>query len=187
MSGTRTRHSVVDCVSTPMLPVRCEAGVEPLEIDQVFREHYAFVRRILRRWGVREPWVEDAVQDVFLVVTRRLWEVTHPSKVRSWVVSICRRVASNHRRGSLRKMLRLSVLRRHVPDATVEAPETALVESLLDELSDSQRAVFVLVEFEDWTAPEVSEALGIKLNTVYSRLRLAKKKIRSAYEREIGA
>ncbi len=179
----RTRLRTVVGISTQFVAMSSEP--EALAVDEVFREHYAFVRRMIRRWGVREPWVEDAVQDVFLVVTRRLGEVSDRRKVRPWLVSICRRVASNHRRWSLRRMLRLSVLRRSPIGAAVDAPEVVLFETLLDELSDCQRAVFVLVELEDWTAPEVAEALGIKVNTVYSRLRLAKKKIRSAYEREV--
>ena len=161
-------------------------GAESLRVfESIYRTHHRYVWQSLRAFGVPDTMVDDAVQDVFLVVTRRLGEVSDRRKVRPWLVSICRRVASNHRRWSLRRMLRLSVLRRNPIGAAVDAPEVVLFETLLDELSDCQRAVFVLVELEDWTAPEVAEALGIKVNTVYSRLRLAKKKIRSAYERDV--
>ena len=45
---------------------------------------------------------------------------------------------------------------------------------LLDELDDDKRTVFVLAELEQTTAPEIADALGIPLNTVYSRLRAAR-------------
>ena len=42
--------------------------------------------------------------------------------------------------------------------------------------------MFVLMELEELSAPEVSEALGVPLNTVYSRLRLA----RADFERAVA-
>jgi RNA polymerase sigma-70 factor (ECF subfamily) len=44
----------------------------------------------------------------------------------------------------------------------------------LGDLDEKKREVLVLSELEELTAPEIAEALGINLNTVYSRLRLAR-------------
>jgi RNA polymerase sigma-70 factor (ECF subfamily) len=73
------------------------------------------------------------------------------------------------------------------PDARAAA-EQALrhLQRLLDALSDDQREVFVLTELEQLTAPEISEALGLNLNTVYSRLRLARRAFAEARAREHG-
>jgi RNA polymerase sigma-70 factor (ECF subfamily) len=35
--------------------------------------------------------------------------------------------------------------------------------------------VFSLTELEDMTAPEIASALGVNVNTVYSRLRIARR------------
>jgi len=43
--------------------------------------------------------------------------------------------------------------------------------------------VFVLAELEQMSAPEIAEATGLKLNTVYSRLRLARAEMEKALER----
>ena len=59
----------------------------------------------------------------------------------------------------------------------------ALVHRLLAELPDEQREVFVLTELEQLTAPEISEAVGANLNTVYSRLRLARRGFDAALAR----
>jgi RNA polymerase sigma-70 factor (ECF subfamily) len=53
----------------------------------------------------------------------------------------------------------------------------------LDDLDEAKREVFVLAELEQATAPEIAEALQLNLNTVYSRLRAARKAFEAALER----
>lgn len=50
-----------------------------------------------------------------------------------------------------------------------------LVQRLLATLDDEQRTVFVLAELEELTAPEIAEITGANVNTVSSRLRLARR------------
>ena len=45
----------------------------------------------------------------------------------------------------------------------------------LETLDDDRRAVFVLAELEQMTAPEIAEALNANPSTVYSRLASARK------------
>ena len=52
----------------------------------------------------------------------------------------------------------------------------AVVERFLDTLDPEQRAVFVLAQLEGLDVPEIARTLGIKLNTAYSRLRLARRR-----------
>jgi len=58
-----------------------------------------------------------------------------------------------------------------------------VLHALLAGLDDDKRAVFVLAELEQMSAPEIAEATGLKLNTVYSRLRLARAEMDKALER----
>lgn len=48
------------------------------------------------------------------------------------------------------------------------------VRSFLGQQSEGKRSVFVLIELEGMTAPEVAAAMDIRLNTVYSRLRVTR-------------
>ena len=66
--------------------------------DEVYAEHVAFVWRTLRTFGVAESQIEDAVQDVFVVVHRRLPEWEARAAMTTWLFAIARRVASTHRR-----------------------------------------------------------------------------------------
>lgn len=173
------------------LPSR--ASVAPC-FDEVYEGLFDFVWRSARRLGVAESAVDDVVQEVFLVVHRRLGEFEGRSSVKTWVFAILLRVVSDWRRTQRRKG-GLASLDAIAPDGEVhderarcpagaleQAQAVRLLHRLLDELDDDKRAVFVLAELEQTTAPEMAEMLGIPLNTVYSRLRAA----RIEFERALG-
>ena len=58
-----------------------------------------------------------------------------------------------------------------------------LLDSLLAELDEAQREVFVMADLHDFSAPEIAEITGANLNTVYSRLRLARQTLAAAAAR----
>ncbi len=64
-----------------------------------------------------------------------------------------------------------------------QSEQVQLLQSLLDKLDPPKREVFVLTEVEEMTAPEIAAALGIPLNTVYSRLRAARLELEEALQR----
>ncbi len=75
----------------------------PPAFDAVYAEHFSFVWRNLRRLGVRESHLDDASQEVWVVVHRRLPSFEGRSSLRTWLVGIAVRVASDHRRWRRRK------------------------------------------------------------------------------------
>jgi RNA polymerase sigma-70 factor (ECF subfamily) len=62
--------------------------------DEVYAENFAFVWRVLRTFGLSEAQIEDAVQDVFFVVHRRLPDWEGRAAITTWLFAIARRVAS---------------------------------------------------------------------------------------------
>jgi RNA polymerase sigma-70 factor (ECF subfamily) len=64
------------------------------------------------------------------------------------------------------------------------AQAAAKVKRILDKMDEDKRLVFVLVELEQLSVPEVAEMLEIKLNTAYSRLRLARAEFEAAVTKE---
>lgn len=159
----------------------------------VFREHAPFVWRVLRRLGVREADVEDLCQEVFVIVHRKLPEFEGRSSVRTWIYGIALRVASDHRR---RAHVRREQPTERVPEERRSAPQLrelereqakALLDAALAELDDDKRAVFVLYEIEQLEMKEVAEAVGCPLQTAYSRLHAARKRVAETLERRIGA
>jgi RNA polymerase sigma-70 factor, ECF subfamily len=58
-----------------------------------------------------------------------------------------------------------------------------ILHKLLEELDEEKASVFVLAELEGMTVPAIAEAVGANVNTVYSRLRAARKQFEVALER----
>jgi RNA polymerase sigma-70 factor (ECF subfamily) len=149
------------------------------EFEALYREQLPFVFRALIRFGVPTEVIEDAIQDVFVVVHRRFGAWSEHASVRAWLHGVVRRVAADQRRARFRHERRLAALPRtsdavpldeHVGD---RRRLDALAEAI-DRLEPSRREVYILTELEGMSAPEIAEALGCKLNTVYSRLRRAR-------------
>jgi RNA polymerase sigma-70 factor, ECF subfamily len=165
---------------------RSGVTIRPIAFDEVYANHAAFVWRVLRGMGVAEPGVEDAMQDVFMVVHRRLGEFDGLGSVKTWLFQIAFRTACAYRR-KLRRAGAHEPFEDRVeaptrsPAEEVERRETlSLVASLLDGLDDDKRAVLVLADIEEMTAPEISVVTGTPLNTVYSRLRRARTELTHA-------
>ena len=73
------------------------------------------------------------------------------------------------------------------PDAVAETADAyRLLLKVLDTLDDDKREIFVLAELEQLPIPRVAELLGLKLNTAYSRLRLARAAFETALKRARG-
>jgi RNA polymerase sigma-70 factor (ECF subfamily) len=166
------------------------------DFDGLYQEHFDFVWRSLRRLGVPDHLLDDAVQETFLVVYRRLPDVTIRVSVRAWLSGIVMRVASEVRRSMRRKDPQTragaagpdvdTIVDTTRPDPhrqLEQADAVRLLHDLLAELDGPKREVFVLVELEQLTIPEVAEALGVNENTVYSRIRAARKAFDQAVAR----
>lgn len=163
------------------------AGLATRPYEQFFRDHYDFVWRNLRRLGVVPALVDDALQDVFVTAHRRRPQLRADASERAWIYTILRRVAFRYRRSETRRRRKLDALgevmeteHRDAPAERVDARR--FMSEFLEGLGDKRRPVFVMIELEGMTAPEVAQALDLKLNTVYSRLRLS----RGAFERAVA-
>ena len=167
-------------------PARVKVAMPTLA--EVYDRHVAMVWRTLRALGVDEAALDDAVQDVFIVVHRKLADFEGRSALSTWIYGIARRVASQYRRRR-RDRVDAAVLDRHPepgrsPREDAERTQAArLVMALLAELDDDKREVFVLMELEQLAAPVVAEMLAIPVNTVYSRLRLGRQRFEAALAR----
>jgi RNA polymerase sigma-70 factor (ECF subfamily) len=161
------------------------------EVERIFREEGAFVWRALRRLGVASGDVDDACQEVFVVVYRKLDEWEGRGQLRSWLYGITIRVAAAHRRKAHQRY-EIPTEEPVGPDeASAMNPEGAaadrealvLLDRALDELDDDRRAVFVLYEIEGLEMPEIAEAVACPLQTAYSRLHSARKEVERSMKR----
>jgi len=142
--------------------------------------HVDFIWRSLRRLGVPDGDLADAVQQVFVVTARKLNQVRDEC-ARPFLYQTALRVASTTRRTRRRR-------REIGDDCLAERPNTELApdeladeryrRQLLDRALDAMplelRAAFVLVDIEELTMAEAAQLLAIPSGTVASRLRRAR-------------
>jgi RNA polymerase sigma-70 factor (ECF subfamily) len=160
----------------------------------MYNAYFDFVFRSARRLGVPDAMVDDVVQETFLVVFRRIGEFEGRSTLKTWIYGILRLVAKGHRRAERRAPSLDGVgpsrpidwIGSDAPgpqESAARAEAMNVLYGLLDALDEDAREVFVLAELEEMTAPEIADALGQNVNTVYTRLRAARADFESAVAR----
>lgn len=160
-------------------------------VAELFDAHAASVGRTLRCLGVPEREVGDALQEVFVVVHRRLGEFAGRAKLTTWLHAICLRIALEHRRRGARnredtvaEVPDASGTDGATPEAELEKRRAlALALEVLEELHPEKRTIFVLYCVEQLPMSEVAEIAGCPLQTAYSRLAAARSEIQRVLRR----
>jgi RNA polymerase sigma-70 factor (ECF subfamily) len=170
-----------------------EARDQRVDFRSMVELHVDFVFRSLRRLGVEEAAVDDAVQQVWIVAARRAEEIRSET-ARAFLFAIAVRVAADARRSARRRRhvtdertLENAVDPAPTPHETLEQRRALqLLDSVLDTMPDDLRAIFILYELEQSTAAEIAQALSIPPGTVASRLRRAREMFAKELQRRTG-
>ncbi len=180
--------------SVELLTSSAPAG--QVSFEQVYEASFDFVYRNARRLGVPESAADDVVQEVFLVLHRRLAEYDGRATLRSWVYGILANTVRQYRRAFRRKQKPLQGIERDEdlgPASSHSGPEQRaqlqqdmrLLLGLLEELPEQQRELIVLADLEQLNVPEICACIGGNSNTVYSRLRVAREALRGKLQRHL--
>jgi RNA polymerase sigma-70 factor (ECF subfamily) len=160
------------------------------DFDRVYEAYGPVVQRALRQLGVDPELVDDAAQDVFVVLHRRLSDYDRERSLTNWLWGIAKGVASTYRRSARRRERLHDALPSMAPseprtleDHVARRQATRVLQDFLASLDTDKCAVFVLAEIEGCTGPEIAERLSVNLNTVYARLRAARRCFDDAVER----
>ena len=152
-------------------------GKPVLELEAIYREHSAAVSKWVRRlWGPGAMGgtadEEDLLQEVFLVVQRRLASFRAEAALTTWLYGITVLVVNSRRK---KERWRRLLWRRAEPELQLEhdsgapgaqedferAEASRLVYSVLNELSERDRTLLILFEIERLPGREVSEILRL--------------------------
>jgi len=152
-------------------------------VQRYMRAAYAVARSVTQS----HEDAEDATQESFVVALERLDECREPDRFAAWFLTIVRNRSRNLvRRESLRSTDQIPPAtegREPTPDRHMERRELEdRLEQALSELSEVQRSIVLLHDFEGWKHREIAERLGIPSGTVRSHLHFARKALRSALE-----
>ena len=153
--------------------------------------HHAFLRARLRGLGVAEANLDDAAQDVYEVLVRRIGDYDSRFSLRQWLAGVARKVARRHRERERRAPLPIDEGR--MPTATLDPEHAAargqglaVLRRFLAGLDADRWAVFVLSEIEGLRGTEIAAELEVNLSTVYARLRTAKQAFETAAAAQHG-
>lgn len=155
-----------------------------LDFSCVYAEHFDYVYRLVARLAGRED-ADDLVQEVFLVVHRRLSEFEGRALITTWLFRIAYRVVGAHvRRERLRRWLARALVgsddRSSAPSGLLSVEEAERRQATLEtlaRLSWKKRAVLILHEVEEWSCPEIAARIGVPVGTVYTRLHHARREM----------
>jgi RNA polymerase sigma-70 factor (ECF subfamily) len=154
------------------------------EFARIYDESFDDVARWVRALGVRNADVEDLVQDVFVIVHRRLSSFDGRN-LGGWLYRIARRRVRDYRQLVWVK----AFFGVHAAPPSEETLQTTagpleeleraegqrLLTRVLAAMSADQRAAFVLFEVEGRSGEEIAELQQVTISTVWARVHKARK------------
>jgi len=168
-----------------MMPVdreKARSQPAPLTLEDVYRDHFDFVFRQAARLGGPGIDAEDAAQEVFMVVARKLDTFDASSLVTTWLYGITLNVIrSLRRRARIRRLFELGhgEDKSEVPVRSIDRAEVVdahrIAYEILDKIAPKKREAFILAEFEGLSCEEIAALTGSKTETIWSRLHYARK------------
>lgn len=163
---------------------------QTLQFEEVYAAHFDFVWRAARGLGMRTGSVDDVVQEVFLIVHRKLSSLEAPGAIRSWLFGITRRVCKDHRRSLARRGLHVELDQQREVDPgrdpqahLVGRQQLRIVECYVDGLDEENRALFFLTLLEGLPIADAAKALNLNANTTYSRVRSLRQELQGLLAR----
>jgi RNA polymerase sigma-70 factor, ECF subfamily len=150
-------------------------------LRRLVNDHYDFIWRLLARLNVSSAEVDDAAQQVFMVLVSREQLSIKVGSERAFLYGVALRVAKEFRRKAQNSRNHSGpdpeslVDQRPGVDAMAERSQARRqLDQILEGMPDNLKEAFILFELEDMTVPQIAELLAIPTGTVASRLRRAR-------------
>lgn len=158
-----------------------------------FRRIYdAYLRRVAsqvgRLLGPSSGDIEDVVQEVFVQVHRSLPNFRGDSEFSTWLYRVTWNVTVTHlRRRPNHNPIDLPALmqfacEKELWDKLEARDKLRTLYAALDELPDEYREAFILFEIEGNSLQEIAEMTETSLNTIASRVRRSRERLRALLE-----
>lgn len=151
---------------------------------QIYQQTSGFVYNTARRIVGRDEDAEEVTQDVFIAAHRALKSFRGDAALRTWLYRITVNRALNKVKSFKSRMREtpyedyMDTPQETMPDRNLlEQDADARAKALLDTLTPDFRACIVLRELEGLSYEEISQSLGINVNTVRTRILRARRQL----------
>lgn len=184
-------------LSDQQVVARVLAGETAL-FEVLMRRHNERLYRAARAILKDEAEAEDVMQQAYLNAYRHLRQFDGRSQFSTWLTRIAVNRAIRIGHGTRRSLEIVTPDSTNLAIEQAAAPELdpehtmyghelqGILESLIDQLPDPFRVVFVLREVEGLSTAETAACLSINEDTVKTRLHRAKRLLRERLDRRLG-
>jgi RNA polymerase sigma-70 factor (ECF subfamily) len=159
-----------------------ESSDDPLNFEDLVREHSGRIRRIARRFATNGA-VDDLVQDILTRLWRSYPSFRGDSKVESWIYRVALNAAMTQQSAAA-KVRTLQTAMSSQPSATEITPGGAspadILSDFLNRLGDVDASILMMY-MDGLTADEMSGVLGISGNAISVRINRMKQQFTDTY------
>ncbi len=189
-----------DTQTTPSRDAVRPTGSDAEAVSALFREHAPMIHALGLRLSGSASEADEIVQDTFLQAYRRWETFDGRSKPSTWLYTIAVRAWKRRHRGPLGRDRRMPSLEQVMPfhdpvsadlvdgepSARIEHAETvARMQEAVASLPDAFRVPLLLKDLLELSVEETARVLGVKPETIKTRLHRARLALRQALLREV--
>lgn len=191
MVPLRQANGAVAEMSDEALLAACGTG-DLAALDALFDRFHLPLYRFVARLPTTDVGVrDDLVQATFIEVRRSAGRFRGSSSVKTWILGVAANIARHHLRGERRRRANHARYAERVmgvaerPDEQVERRELLLrTAEIVASLPHDLQVTFILCDLEEIPGVEVARALRVPEGTIWRRLHVARKRIRSALKED---
>jgi RNA polymerase sigma-70 factor (ECF subfamily) len=170
------------------------AGGELAPLGLLYDRHHNAVREFVARATRDAHDTDDITHEAFLALASVADRFDGRASARPLLVGIAAMLVRQRRRSVARLLAALAAFAgacferqvRTPEDTASAAEEMERVERALARLSEEKRLVVLLVDGEGWKGEEAARALGVPLNTVWTRLHYGRRELRAELQARVG-
>lgn len=150
-------------------------------LAELHQRYAPYLTAVARRMLRDADEVQQCVQDTFVNVwTYAARFDDRKAACKTWLVTICHRLAINRLRG--KRLETLPLAEWDAPDRQPDLVERVLVRELVDELQPEERELIELAYYQGYSQSQVATITGRPLGTVKSKIRDALSRMRGSLE-----